>query len=146
MGFNADIDPSATFYNAEIQYDYLKCTDLSESIVLRLSGDNEYNMEYGNPCYREGDIIAAVLQNKGENEEFRRRFSFAFAYDVYEIEGVSYAAVRNQNLSEATEGLTDYFGGEIVKYETTTPNNPAVYYGLYEIEGIADNLRELFGS
>ncbi len=144
-GFNADIDPSATFYNAEIQFDYLNGSELSESIILRLSGDNEYNSEYGNPCYVAGDIIATVLQKKGDDEEFRRRFSYAFAYDVYEINGASYFAVRNQSLAEVTEGLTDCFGGEIVSYETTTPNNPAVYYGLYEIEGITDNLRELFG-
>lgn len=143
-GYNADIDEGATFYNAEIQQDYISGEAMSESIILRLSGDNLYNTEYGNPCYAEGDNIAAVLQKNGENEAFRRRFSFAFAYDVYEIEGKEYLTVRNRNIPEVTEGLTDYFGGQTVSYETTTPSNPAVYYGLYEAEGVAANIRALW--
>lgn len=143
-GYNADIDEAATFYNAEIQQDYINGTALSESIILRLSGDNQYNVEYGNPCYTAGDTIAVVLQKSGDGDMFRRRFSFAFAYDVYEIDGVSYIAVRNQRLAEVTEGLTDYFGGKVVEYETTTANNPAIYYGLYEISGVIENLKALF--
>lgn len=145
-GYDVDIDEGATFYNAEIQLDYISGEEMSEDIILRLSGDNLYNTEYGNPCYAEGDIIAVVLQKEDENEEFRRRFSFAFAYDVYEIEDKDYFAVRNQNIPEVTEGLTDYFDGRLVSYETTTPSNPAVYYGLYEAEGVAENLRGLWGD
>lgn len=144
-GFDPHIDGDVTFYNAEIEYDYLNRKDLSESIILRIPGDNEYGTVYGCPVYSEGDVIATVLQKNTENADFMRRFSYAFHYDIYEIEGVSYAAVRSQSVPEVQEGLTDYFGGETVEHETTTLGNPAIYYGLYEIEGIAANLRELWG-
>ncbi|MBQ7834839.1 MAG: hypothetical protein IJ385_03565 [Ruminiclostridium sp.] len=143
-GYNEATDEFSGFYNAVIEYDYLAQQECETEIVLRISGDGAFGMSEGCPPYAEGDVIAAVLQNNVENEDFRRRFSYAFHYDVYEIGGISYGAVRTQSVPEAEKGLTDYFGGEVVEYETTTPSNPAVYYGLYEIEGLADNLRELF--
>lgn len=143
-GYNADTDEYDGFYNAVIEYDYMAKADRNEKIILSISGDGSFGMSDGCPPYAEGDVVAAVLQKNTANEDFRRRFSFAFHYDVYEIDGISYGAVRSQSVPEAENGLTDYFGGEIVEYETTAPDNPAVYYGLYEIEGIADNLRELF--
>ena len=143
-GYNADTDEYDGFYNAVIEYDYMAKADRNEKIILSISGDGSFGMSDGCPPYAEGDVVAVVLQKNTANEDFRRRFSFAFHYDVYEIDGISYGAVRSQSVPEAENGLTDYFGGEIVEYETTVPDNPAVYYGLYEIEGIADNLRELF--
>ncbi len=144
-GYNIDIDEFAAFYNAVIEYDYISQSEENEEIILRISG-GEYGMNNGCPPYSEGDAIAVVLQKNSQNDDFRRRFSYAFHYDIYEIDGVSYAAVREQSVAEAEQGLTDYFGGEIVKYETTAPNNPAIYYGLYEAEGIAENLRRLWNG
>lgn len=144
-GYNIDIDEFAAFYNAVIEYDYISQSEENEEIILRIPG-GEYGMNDGCPPYSEGDVIAVVLQKNSQNDDFRRRFSYAFHYDIYEIDGISYAAVREQSVAEAEEGLTDYFGGEIVKYETTAANNPAVYYGLYETEGIAENLRRLFAA
>ena len=144
-GYNIDIDEFAAFYNAVIEYDYISQSEEKEEIILRIPG-GEYGMNDGCPPYSEGDVIAVVLQKNSQNDDFRRRFTYAFHYDIYEIDGISYAAVREQSVAEAEEGLTDYFGGEIVKYETTAPDNPAVYYGLYETEGIAENLRMLWNG
>lgn len=137
-GYDPDLDSDALFYNAVIEYDYLSETARNEAIIIRIP------CEEGCPPYATGDSLAVLLQKSDESKAYRKRFSYVFNYDIYELGGTSYGAVRSQSLPEAEAGLTDYFGGNIVEYETTTPTNPAVYYGLYEIDGIAENLRNLF--
>lgn len=136
-GYDPDLDSEAFFYNAVIEYDYINKTAGNETVIIRIP------CEEGCPPYASGDSLAVVLQKSDESKAYRKRFSYVFNYDIYELDGVSYGAVRSQSLSEAENGLTDFFGGNIVEYETTMPTNPAVYYGLYEIDGIAENLRRL---
>ncbi len=139
-GYDPDLDSEAFFYNAVIEYDYINKTAGNESIIIRIP------CEEGCPPYTTGDSLAVVLQKNDESKGYRKRFSYVFNYDIYEIDGTSYGAVRNQSLSEAEKGLTDFFSGKIIEYETTMPTNPAVYYGLYEIDGIAENLRNLLSE
>ena len=139
-GYDPDLDSEAFFYNAIIEYDYIGKAAGNETIIVRIP------CEEGCPPYATGDSLAVVLQKKDESKEYRKRFSYVFNYDIYEIDGISYGAVRSQSLNEAEKGLTDFFGGNIVEYETTMPTNPAVYYGLYEIDGIAENLRNLLSE
>ena len=136
-GYDPDLDSEAFFYNAVIEYDYINKTAGNETVIIRIP------CEEGCPPYASGDSLAVVLQKSDESKAYRKRFSYVFNYDIYELDGVSYGAVRSQSLSEAEKGLTDFFSGNIVEYETTMPTNPAVYYGLYEIDGIAENLRRL---
>ena len=139
-GYDPDLDSEAFFYNAVIEYDYINKTAGNETVIIRIP------CEEGCPPYTTGDSLAVVLQKNDEIKGYRKRFSYVFNYDIYEIDGTSYGAVRSQSLSEAEKGLTDFFGGKIIEYETTMPTNPAVYYGLYEIDGIAENLRNLLSE
>ncbi len=139
-GYDPDLDSEAFFYNTVIEYDYINETAGNETIVIRIP------CEEGCPPYATGDSLAVVLQKNDESKGYRKRFSYVFNYDIYEIDGISYGAVRSQPLNETEKGLTDFFGGNIVEYETTMPTNPAVYYGLYEIDGIAENLRNLLSE
>lgn len=132
-------DDSAFFYNAVIEYDYFLNTDVNEPIILRQSGLN-----YGSPAYAEGDTLAALIMNT--EDEITRLFSYAFVYDIYEIDGISYGASRGQSVPEVEEGLTNHFDSKKVTYETTTPRNPAVYYGLFEIDKLAESLKTVINN
>ena len=127
-------DDSAFFYEAVIEYDYFLEKEISNPIIFRQSGNN-----YGSPAYATGDVIAALVMNP--EGEITRLFSYAFIYDLYEINGLTFGASRGQSIPEIEDGLTNYFDAKTVAHETTTLGNPAVYYGLFEIDKLAENLK-----
>jgi len=132
-------DTDAFFYNAVVEYDYFLGSEVNEPIIFRQSGYN-----YGSPAYAQGDTIAALIMNT--EGEITRLFSYAFVYDIYEIGGVSFGAGRGQSIPEIEDELVNYFGSEKVIYETTTSHNPAIYYGLFEIESLAESLKAAINS
>lgn len=132
-------DTDAFFYNAVIEYDYFLGSKVNAPIIFRQSGLN-----YGSPAYAKDDTFAALIMDT-ENE-ITRLFSYAFIYDIYEIDGVSYGASRGQSVPEIESGLINYLGSEKVIYETTTPYNPAIYYGLFEMNELSESLKAVIES
>lgn len=137
-------DHNCVFYEGIALYDYLNRKEVNKTVIFRMPGTLQSQRE-NQPPYAPKDIIAAVLQKKEEDSDITRLFkSYAFIYDVFEVNGEDFLAVRGQNEDKLEEGLDNLLAEKKTRVITTVTDNPAVYFGVYRAGDLSEKLAGLW--
>lgn len=135
-----DLGEEYMLYTGMVQQDYLSPGyALGEMTFTMRSGITQ--QYYGLPPYTEGDVILTLLlcpESYGQPYEVFTEYGLLF--DCYTIDGTEYAAARGTRHGELVTGLESYMSAPALSYPTTTPKNPAEYYGLYKVGELAPRI------
>lgn len=110
----------------EVYYINMGIHPKGTTIKLLMPGRLDYQYE-GCPLYAEGDRFFAALCN---GERFYEVSAAQTIADIITINGKDYAAAHSKYLPV----MTSFAGENVLTYDRTVTQNPALYYGLYDLE------------